>query len=69
MHSSNTGDYRLSYVMLGYEEEEQALPFGDQELQEQLDYGIIMYSGGIYGDDIPELIDKMMIWLESECII
>ena len=69
MHHSNHGLYRLSYVLCGYEGEEQALPFGDQELQEQLDYKLIMYSGGIYGDDIPELIDRMMNWLESECII
>ena len=68
-HTSNTGDYRLSYILLGYDGEDQALPFGEFELQEQLDFGIIMYSGGIYGNDIPDMIDKMMSWLKSECII
>ena len=66
MHKNNIGKYRLAYVLDGWEGEEQALPFGDDELEEMKQYGTIMFSGGIYGDDIGEMIYRMKKWIEEQ---
>ena len=66
MHKNNCGRYRLAYVLDGWEGEEQALPFGDDELVEMKQYGTIMFSGGIYGDDIGEMVYRMKKWIEEQ---
>lgn len=65
MHKNNTGKYRLAYVLTGWNGEEQALPFGRDELEEMRQYGIVMFSGGIYGDDLGEMIYRMKKWIEE----
>ena len=66
MHKNNTGKYRLAYVLDEWDGEEQALPFGDDELEEMKQYGTIMFSGGIYGDDIGEMVYRMKKWIEEQ---
>ena len=66
MHKNNCGRYRLAYVLDGWEGEEQALPFGDDELEEMKQYGNVMFSGGIYGDDIGEMVYRMKKWIEEQ---
>ena len=66
MHANNSGKYRLAYVLEGWEGEEQALPFGEDELEEMKQYSTIMYSGGIYGNDPGEMIFRMKKWIEEE---
>ena len=66
MHKNNTGKYRLAYVLDEWAGEEQALPFGDDELKEMRQHGTIMFSGGIYGDDIGEMVYRMKKWIEEE---
>ena len=66
MHKNNCGRYRLAYVLDGWEGEEQALPFGYDELEEMRQSKIIMFSGGIYGDDVGEMIWRMKKWIEEE---
>lgn len=65
MHKNNTGKYRLAYVLDGWDGEKQALPFGDDELKEMRQYGSVMFSGGIYGDDIGEMVYRMRKWIEE----
>lgn len=65
MHEENSGKYRLAYVCYGYEGEEQALPFTELELSEILEYDYIMFTGGLFGDSIPDLIKRMKDWLEN----
>ena len=59
---------RLDYAqeLDGWEGEEQALPFGDDELEEMRQYGNVMFSGGIYGDDIGEMVYRMKKWIEEQ---
>ena len=64
-HENNYGSYRLAYVLDGPDGEEQALPYTSEELMEFVEYDLIMFSGGLFGDDIPKLIDKMKDWLEK----
>lgn len=66
MHQNNTGKYRLAYVLIGYSGEIQAIPFGKDELEEMKQCGMIIYSGGIYGDDIGDMIYRMKKWIEEE---
>ena len=65
MNESNSGKYRLAYVCYGHEGEEQALPFTESELMEIVEYDYIMFTGGLFGDSIPDLIKKMKDWLEN----
>ena len=68
-HINNSGGYRLAYVLEGYEGEEQALPYEKEELDEMIETGIILFSGGLYGDNIGDLVERMTRWLNSEYII
>lgn len=67
MHKNNTGRYRLAYILTGYcGEEIQAIPFGKDELEEMKQYGTMIFTGGIYGDDIGDMIYRMKKWIEEE---
>ena len=65
MHSENFGKYRLAYIHYGPDGEEQALPFTDSELSEIVEYDYIMFTGGLFGDSIPDLIKRMKDWLRD----
>ena len=69
MHESNSGLYRIAYVLSGWEGENQALPYLEPELSEIMEYDYMVYSGGIYGNSWPEVIMKMKDWLEKENLI
>ena len=66
IHKNNTGKYRLAYVLDSFDGEIQALPFGEDEIEEMKKYGVMMFSGGIYGDDISEMIWRMKKWIDEE---
>ena len=58
--------YRLAYILFGWDGEEQALPFTEEQLDLQKETGTIMFTGGIYEDDIEILIEKMENWIKSQ---
>ena len=58
--------YRIAYVSYGYEGEDQALPFEQADLEDINQHKMIMYSGGLYGNDILKLVRDLKEWLKID---